>query len=181
MVQVIYQVAKSRFFRNFATPNGELSEWLKEPASKTGLRASATGVRIPHSPQRLAKKTRQVYLNASFLVSFAKPAGGNSFSCKDSNPAGLPAKEIYFSQGFAKNQIPLAIATPRAILIRLQARRDAQKPRKVCIQKCCSTSGCAKMHKNAHLDVLKQRVKRRTTPPEQTSGPRREAGWAFAA
>ena len=29
-----------------------MSEWLKEPASKTGLRASATGVRIPHSPQK---------------------------------------------------------------------------------------------------------------------------------
>jgi hypothetical protein len=27
------------------------------------------------------------------------------------------AQENYFSQGFAKNQIPLAIATPRTILI----------------------------------------------------------------
>ena len=36
--------------------SGELSEWLKEPASKTGLRASATGVRIPHSPQSGSKK-----------------------------------------------------------------------------------------------------------------------------
>ena len=31
---------------------------------------------IPHSPQRLAKKARQACLNASFLVSFAKPAAG---------------------------------------------------------------------------------------------------------
>ena len=30
---------------------GELSEWLKEPASKTGVRVTVPGVRIPHSPQ----------------------------------------------------------------------------------------------------------------------------------
>ena len=30
---------------------GELSEWLKEPSSKTGVRVTVPGVRIPHSPQ----------------------------------------------------------------------------------------------------------------------------------
>ena len=37
----------------FCSPiSGELSEWLKEPASKTGVRVSVPGVRIPHSPQK---------------------------------------------------------------------------------------------------------------------------------
>ena len=35
----------------FLNLTGELSEWLKEPASKTGVRVTVPGVRIPHSPQ----------------------------------------------------------------------------------------------------------------------------------
>ena len=35
----------------FLNSTGELSEWLKEPASKTGVRVTVPGVRIPHSPQ----------------------------------------------------------------------------------------------------------------------------------
>ena len=34
---------------------GKLSEWLKEPASKTGVRVTVPGVRIPHLP-RYAKR-----------------------------------------------------------------------------------------------------------------------------
>ena len=44
----------------FAVPNtGELSEWLKEPASKTGVRVTVPGVRIPHSPQALSDGSRR--------------------------------------------------------------------------------------------------------------------------
>ena len=32
--------------------SGEVSEWLKEPASKTGVRVTVPGVRIPSSPQK---------------------------------------------------------------------------------------------------------------------------------
>ena len=35
----------------FLNSTGEVSEWLKEPASKTGVRVTVPGVRIPHSPQ----------------------------------------------------------------------------------------------------------------------------------
>ena len=47
------QVGGFDFFSTFATryQKGELSEWLKEPASKTGVRVTVPGVRIPHSPQ----------------------------------------------------------------------------------------------------------------------------------
>ena len=61
---------------NFVTlhpPTGELSEWLKEPASKTGLRASATGVRIPHSPHQ------SVCFAGAFRVSFGIRTFGSRY------------------------------------------------------------------------------------------------------
>ena len=48
------------FFRNFATLTGGVSEWLKEPASKTGVRATVSGVRIPSPPQKGMASQRQL-------------------------------------------------------------------------------------------------------------------------
>ena len=61
---------------------------------------------IPHSPQRLAKKARQACLNASFLVSFAKPAAGGQSGPKiysTFNPRHIsPFKESVRSHRYQK-------------------------------------------------------------------------------
>ena len=58
------------FFRNFATLTGGVSEWLKEPASKTGVRETVSGVRIP-SPPRYAMHIKVPHASAAFLFSGA--------------------------------------------------------------------------------------------------------------
>ncbi len=59
----------------FLNLTGELSEWLKEPASKTGVRVTVPGVRIPHSPQSRMASQRSC---GAFLLKGASRAS----SCK---------------------------------------------------------------------------------------------------
>ena len=49
-----------------------MSEWLKEPASKTGVRVSVPGVRIPSSPQKPLQNVLRGFFIDRILQFFAK-------------------------------------------------------------------------------------------------------------
>ncbi len=70
-----------------------MSEWLKEPASKTGVRVTVSGVRIPSPPQKsmqlLAQASSCFVYRGPRKFTFSAPGTQNSLSAF--RPKGLHA------------------------------------------------------------------------------------------
>ena len=49
---------------------GEMSEWSNEPVLKTGVLVRVPGVRIPLSPQKLAKRRLFLYMDVYIMFIF---------------------------------------------------------------------------------------------------------------
>ena len=74
--------------RAFLIQSGELSEWLKEPASKTGVRVTVPGVRIPHSPQ--PRMASQRSCGAFLLKGASRACSRKTLSAKKHQRAAGP-------------------------------------------------------------------------------------------
>ena len=72
----------------FLNSTGELSEWLKEPASKTGVRVTVPGVRIPHSPQ--PRMASQRSCGAFLLKGASRACSRKTLSAKKHQRAAGP-------------------------------------------------------------------------------------------
>ena len=109
----------------FAVPNtGELSEWLKEPASKTGVRVTVPGVRIPHSPQFMSDSQQTTDFTPTFTPN-AENVGRNflpylrtthspstSEPCLSITPAAFSFAILF---QIARSETPIIIASSAAV------------------------------------------------------------------
>lgn len=73
-----------------------MSEWLKEPASKTGVRFPVPGVRIPFPPQIGTERGNRATLDCLFLFSIC-----NARRRRAGMSEGLRPDEIPEGKGFS--------------------------------------------------------------------------------